>query len=424
MRLFIRSFGCRVNQYETESLRERLAGEGSGPETADYKEADLCLVNTCSVTGEADREALKLLRLITRDNPGARLVVTGCLATRDPGSVRRSAPHAEIVDNTRKDDIPSLLGCRVTPESGGIAAFRGHSRAFVKIQDGCDMNCSYCIIPAVRPRLQSRPVSELRDEIERLVGAGFSEIVLCGIRLGRYLSEETGRRVDFVGLLERLSAVKGSFRLRLSSIEITDVTDRLIALMAGSGGRICPSIHVPLQSGSDRVLKLMRRWYSADFYRRRILALKRVIPHPGLFSDVMTGFPGESAEDVEDTVRLIEELEFSGLHVFRYSPRPSTDAASLPGLMPEKDAAERGRRLRALDERLRAAFAKQWAGKIRTGVALDGGREALTDEFLTVRMSAAPIPPGLRPIRILPNPGRGEGGGKRKKPLFYAENMS
>ncbi len=289
MRLFIRAFGCRVNQYEAESLRERLTPATDG-ETTDYKIADLCLINTCSVTGEADREALQLLRRITRDNPAARLLVTGCLATRDPDSVRKNAPHAEIVDNAHKDGIPSLLGCRVTPERGGIEAFRGHSRAFVKIQDGCDMKCSYCIIPSVRPGLKSRPVAELRAEIERLVLGGFPEIVLCGIRLGRYLSEEGGKRVDFRGLLERVIGIDGSFRIRLSSLEITDVTDRLIALMAGSGGRICPSLHVPLQSGSDRVLKLMRRWYTAGFYRRRILALKRALPELGLFTDVMAGF--------------------------------------------------------------------------------------------------------------------------------------
>ncbi len=424
MKIWSHAFGCRVNQYEAESLRERLASAAAARETADYKEADLCLVNTCSVTGEADREALKLLRLITRNNPGARLVVTGCLATRDPGSVRRSASHAEIVDNSRKDDIPALIGCRVTPERGGIAAFRGHSRAFVKIQDGCDMNCSYCIIPAVRPGLKSRPVAELVAEINRLVAGGFSEIVLCGIRLGRYLSTDGGKRVDFIGLLERVISLEGRFRIRLSSIEITDVTDRLIALMAGSDGRICPSLHVPLQSGSDRVLKLMRRWYSADFYRHRILALKRAIPHPGLFTDVMAGFPGESAEDFEKTARLIEEIEFSGLHVFRYSPRPGTDAASLRGQTPEEAAAERGRRLRALDGRLRAAFAEQWAGKIRTGVALDGGREALTDEFLTVRMADGPLLPGLRPIRVLPTPAGAGETESIKEAFFYAENMS
>lgn len=389
MRVFFATFGCRVNQYETERLRERvLTGEDS---ESGYEQADLCVVNTCTVTGSADQDALRLLRRISRRNPAARLVVTGCLASRSPDAVRGAAPHALIVGNAGKDDLAEALGCAPAPAAAGIRGFGGRSRAYVKVQDGCNMVCTYCIIPSVRPDLSSRPLSEVEAELRGLVAEGFGEVVLCGIRLGRYLTSEEGRRVDFCALLARLLALPGDFRIRLSSFEITDVTDRFLALAADSKGRLCPSFHLPLQSGSDAVLQKMKRWYSVAFFERRIAALKARLPRAGLFTDVMVGFPGESEEDFARSLELLERLGFCGLHVFPYSARTGTPAAKWT---PPAAAVVEGRlaRMRELDSRLRAAFARRALGERRRVLVERGpdGPVGTAEDFLKLRLDRDP----------------------------------
>ncbi len=393
MKAYFHTFGCRVNQYETQQLRERLDAEPA----ESFEDADLCVVNTCTVTATADRDALRLVRKIARRNPAARLVVTGCLATRDPKAILKEAPAALVIGNKDKDSIPALLGCSAAPM--GVTGLSSRSRAFVKIQDGCNMACRFCVIPAIRPELSSKPFAELKREIAGLIARGIPEVVLCGVRLGRYLSTENGKRIDFVSALERLLALPGNFRVRLSSLEITDVGDRLIAVMAESNGKLCPSIHSPLQSGSTAVLKKMGRWYSAEFYARRIAALKERVPHVGLFADVMTGFPGETEDEHQESVAFIEKTGFSGLHVFRYSKRPGTPAARAPEQVSEGGILRRAQELRALDEKLRAAFAARAAGLERTVVPELSGLEALTEDFLTVRLPKA-LPPGLHRARV------------------------
>lgn len=402
MRLYAKTFGCRVNQSETEAVKERLLSDGATIATDDFETADLCLVNTCTVTREADRDALTLLRRISRRNPAARLVVTGCYATRAPEEIRRAAPSAVVVSNAEKDAIPALVGCRPVPEYAGPGAFGTWTRAFVKVQDGCNMHCAYCIIPSVRPELSCKPYAEVEAEVRRLVSGGHAEIVLCGIRLGRYLVEHEGRRVDFVGLLERLLALPGHFRVRLSSFEVTDVTDRFLDLAerACASGRLCPSFHLPLQSGSEAVLERMERWYSAAFYARRIEALRRRLPDCGLFSDVMAGFPGETEAEFEESLAFVRAMGFSGLHPFRYSRRAGTPAARRAGL-PEAVVEERAGRLRALDADLRRAFAAAAVGSSRLVLIEKKGApaEGFSEHFLRVRLAEAPGP-GLRLVRI------------------------
>ncbi len=393
LKYFFQTFGCRVNQYETELLRERLTGGESASATEDYETADVCVVNTCTVTREADKDALRLIRRIGRRNPAAKLVVTGCLASRAPEEIRAAAPGALIVGNRSKEDLPAMLGCSPMPGAVGIGDFHGHSRAFIKVQDGCNMSCSYCIIPSVRPAMSSKPIAGLEAEARGLLDRGYREIVLCGIRLGRYLSQDpSGRRVDFVAMLDRLLGLAGDFRIRLSSLEITDITERFLDLFAASQGKLCPSFHLPLQSGSDAVLKRMERWYTAGFYERRIQALKSRCPDAGVFTDVMVGFPGESEGDFDKTVSLLERLEMSGLHVFRFSRREGTPAARYPGQLSEGRLAERSERMRALDARLRAAFAARSVGSRRRVLLEQGGEspEAMTDHFLRVRLDRQP----------------------------------
>ncbi len=349
------------------------------------------------MTEQADRDALRLISRIARRNPTARLVVTGCLASRDPQSILRQAPAAMVVGNEGKEGLSAMLGCRAAP--AGVTELSGRSRAFVKIQDGCNMSCRFCIIPSVRPQLSSKPYAELESEVQGLITRGCPEIVLCGVRLGRYLStDEAGRRVDLVGALEHLLELPGRFRLRLSSLEITDATDRLFALMAGSQGRLCPSLHLPLQSGSEGVLRRMGRWYSAAFYRRRAEAFQARVAHASLFADIMTGFPEESEAEHEESLGFARAVGFSGLHVFRYSRRPGTSAARSPCL-DDEIVSERASQWRALDFSLRGDFAARAVGACRTVVPERSGSEALTEDFLTVRLKE-PAPAGLLAVQI------------------------
>ena len=419
MKIWFHTFGCRVNQYETQILREKMLAGAQSRATEDFLDADVCVINTCTVTEQADNEALKLARRIAIRNPAARLIVTGCLASRDPQAILKEAPAALVVGNEGKDNLPAMLGCSAGPMTPGAAQpsiswFHVHSRAFVKIQDGCNMECAYCVIPAVRPKLSCKPYDNLRHEVENLLAQGYVEIVLCGIRLGRYMSADgAGKRVDFVSMLERLTRIPGDFRIRLSSLEITDVGDRLIAVMANSTGRLCPSLHVPLQSGSAWVLKRMQRWYSAAFYKRRINALKNVLPHVGLFTDIMVGFPGENQARFKESLDLIKEIEFSGLHVFRYSQRAKTPAARYEGQIPEKEISARASEMRRLDHDLRAAFAARAVGSRRRVVAELSGREALTEDFLTVKLEKE-INQGFHNVQVLKTDG----------PLLWAQVSS
>jgi threonylcarbamoyladenosine tRNA methylthiotransferase MtaB len=393
MRLYTKTFGCRVNQYETEGVKEKLLADGVSVATSDYESADLCVVNTCTVTGEADKDAFQLMRRISRRNPAARLVVTGCLATRDPEAVRTAAPGATIVSNEDKQDIPAMLGCQSAPEYAGIRGYADRSRAFVKVQDGCNMHCTYCIIPSVRPNMTTKPIAELEREIQTLTEGGYGEIVLCGVRLGRYLTvDESGRRVDFCAMLERLLRVQGDFRIRLSSFEITDITERFLDLFEKADGKIAPSFHLPLQSGSQTVLERMKRWYSTRFYARRIAALRARGVDVGLFTDLMVGFPGESDAEFEESEAFVREMGFDGLHVFRYSDRSGTPAAEGTGHLEAGVLKARAERMRALDRGLREAFARRHSGqRRRILVEARGSRvEGTTEHFLRVSLDRKP----------------------------------
>ena len=393
MKFFFHTFGCRVNQYDTEKLRESLLRAPGAANEDDFAHADVCVVNTCTVTEEADKDARKLLRQITRRNPSAKLVVTGCLASREPEKLREEFPAAHVVGNLDKDEIPSLLGCSTVAPGFGLSTFHGHSRAFVKVQDGCNMHCTYCIIPEVRPELSCRPYPEVEAEVKTLLANGYNEIVLCGVRLGRYLVWHDDKRIDLAGLTERLMALPGDFRVRYSSLEITDLTDRVITLLAESNGRFCPSFHLPLQSGTDSVLRRMKRWYSVDFYRRRVAALRARVPDAGIFTDVMHGFPGETEAEFEETVAFLKELKFSGLHVFRYSRREGTPAAAEADQVPEQEKRRRADVLHALDKEFRKEFAARAVGT-RRRVVVENPGDALTDHFLKVRLRAPHLASG------------------------------
>ena len=400
------TLGCKVNQYETEYVRQGLLRLGYR-EATDGEPVDLCIVNTCTVTATADAKSRKAIRQLARQNPRAKIIVMGCYATQAadevaalPSEGRGTCPSewAGVVDVvTDKRQLPQLLGrLGLVDPPTGISTFGSRHRAYVKVQDGCRMACSYCIIPTVRPVLVSRPVGEVLDEIRRLVDHGHREIVLTGIHLGHYgvdlvggvsdgvdlvggVSDGDCRRrlqshpnrsptesppaLDLARLVRRIVEVGGEFRLRISSLEAAEVTPELIALLAERPDRICPHLHLSMQSGSDKVLRRMRRRWPAGQFVECCRQIRRSLDQPALTTDVIVGFPGETQEDFAATCRVVEEVGFSKLHVFRFSPRRGTPAADMPDQVPEAVKQRRAAELTELGECLRRRYFEGLAGR-------------------------------------------------------------
>lgn len=351
---FIKTFGCRVNQVESQALWEEFLRQGYVPADS-FETADVCLLNTCTVTHQADKDVEKQIRQILRRNPRARLVLTGCYAAAHEKMVRDKFPQAEIIG---KYDLGKTL-FNVPDVCWTVSGHEGHSRAFIKIQDGCDCFCSYCIVPYARPVKRSKPLADVLHEIEVLQQKGFAEIVLTGINIGNYLCPQTG--TDLAGLCAAIARLPGRFRVRFSSIELQTVTDGIIDQMALRSDRFCNYFHLPLQAGCDKILKDMHRHYDTAAYRARVEDLRRRVPQIGIFADVIAGYPTETEADFEATAAFIRDICLAGLHVFSYSPRPGTPAAALKQL-PHEEIKRRSDALRALDKELRTAFAASLVG--------------------------------------------------------------
>ncbi|MGD9648773.1 MAG: tRNA (N(6)-L-threonylcarbamoyladenosine(37)-C(2))-methylthiotransferase MtaB [Pirellulales bacterium] len=368
------TLGCKVNQYETEYVRQGLIGHGYRDALGD-EQAELCIVNTCTVTGEGDAKSRQVIRQLARRNPAARIVVMGCYATRAPDDVAALPGVAEVV--TDKRELPDLLARFGVEEApSGLSSFGGRHRAYVKVQDGCLLRCTFCIIPLVRPSMHSRPAADVLDEVRRLVDAGYRELVLTGIHLGHYgvdrnrgLPKAEWLRLSH--LLERIARLPGEFRVRLSSIEATEVTRELIAVLAEHPRRFCPHLHISMQSGSDAVLaRMRRRWGSRRFVDRCRLA-QASLDRPALTTDVIVGFPGETAEDFSATCRIVEEVGFSKLHIFPFSARRGTLAADMPDQVPGQVKSDRARRLGELESQLRRHYFESLVGS-RLEVLVEG----------------------------------------------------
>jgi len=381
MKLWSFTFGCKVNQYETELLRHRLIGKADH-HVQDFKDADICLINSCSVTGFADKECRQLIRKVLRENEHARVIVTGCYATRAPEEVKKISDRLEVYTNQEKEELPSCVGFELNEKPLGIHHFAGRTRAFLKVQDGCQAPCNYCIIPTVRPQMWSKPLSLVLDEALTLIANGYQEIVLTGIRLGLYLGEDKkGTKTNLVGLLRQLIDLEGHFRVRLSSLEVTEVSEQLIKLVEDSP-KICRHFHIPMQSGNSQVLKDMRRWYNTETYRSRIESIRLRLPDCGLTADVMVGYPTETDELFEKTGQFIEDLALSGLHVFRFSARKGTTAAKLKALDP-RIVTQRAHILRELDKQLRHKFYQRFEGTVREVLPEPSG-EGWSDNYIRV----------------------------------------
>lgn len=386
---FIKTFGCRVNQVESQALLEDFLRHGFTPADT-FETADICLLNTCTVTHQADKDVEKLIRQILRRNPQARLVLTGCYAAAHAGKIRTQFPQAEIVGKYQ-------LGRVLFNEEDicwTVSGHEGHSRAFIKIQDGCDAFCSYCIVPFARPEKRSKPLGEVLSEIKNLVHNGFAEVVLTGINIGNYKCPQTG--ADLAALCEEIARLPGDLRIRFSSIELQTVTDGVVRALKKYPARFCNYLHLPLQAGSDAVLKAMNRHYNTVQYAARVADLRACVPQIGIFADVIAGFPTETAADFEETVSFIRAQKLAGLHVFSYSPRPGTQAASLPQL-PAGEIKRRADALRALDKELRENFAASLVGTEQTVFIEEhkqGQTHGITGNFQPVILENAPADVG------------------------------
>ncbi|MEX0677129.1 MAG: tRNA (N(6)-L-threonylcarbamoyladenosine(37)-C(2))-methylthiotransferase MtaB [Pirellulales bacterium] len=360
------TLGCKVNQYETELVRQSLVTAGYRDAAAD-EPADLCLVNTCTVTAQGDSKSRQVIRRLARRNPGTRIVVMGCYATRAPDEVAALPAVALVI--TDKRELPDwLMRWGVVDVPTGISGFGSRKRAYVKVQDGCMLTCSFCIIPAVRPHLASRPVEHVADEVRRLVDGGYREVVLTGIHLGHYGVEWSRGRAKadwtrLAHLLEKLAALPGEFRLRLSSIEATEVTRELIAVMSAHRQRICPHLHVSMQSGSDVVLRRMRRRWGSRRFVDRCRLVRESLEEPAFTTDVIVGFPGETDDDFAATCLACQEVGFSKIHIFPFSPRRGTPAAAMSGQIAPQLKAERCRRLAELASQLRGRYFESLRGR-------------------------------------------------------------
>lgn len=366
MKLKTLTLGCKVNQYETEFVREGLLGIGFR-DAAEHEPADLCIVNTCTVTNEGDSKSRQAIRRLARQNPAARIVVMGCYATRAPEEVAALPNVTEVV--TDKRELPDLLGrFGVTDVATGISGFGRRRRAYVKVQDGCMLRCSFCIIPHVRPHLSSRPLPHILDEVRRLVGNGYRELVLTGIHLGHYgvdgnrrLPKDEWTRLSH--LVAAIAELPGDFRVRLSSIEATEVTRELIDVMAANREKVCPHLHISMQSGSDGVLRRMRRRWGARRFIDRCRMLQDRLDCPAITTDVIVGFPGETDGEFGETIAACREVGFSKIHIFPFSPRRTTPAAAMPNQVAHDIKHARVLELAAVEAELRVSYYDRIQGK-------------------------------------------------------------
>jgi len=361
----IATLGCKVNQYEGQAVRERVAALGWRP-VPFTERADLYIVNTCTVTAAADRKCRKDVRRALRRNPRARVIVTGCAAVTSPDLFRNVPGVAAVLTRQQMANVEEFLKTGAPPAPAnvfdmGISRFSGHTRAFLRIQDGCDARCTYCIVPLARGPVHSRPLEDIRREAERLVAAGHIEIVLTGIHLGHYGRDMPGE-FGLLDAIREVLSVTGIQRLRLSSLEAGELANDILDI-ASSDPRLCPHFHLPLQSGDDAVLRAMSRPYSAADFLRILECARDRVDDPAITSDVMVGFPGETDAQFESTLRVCRQAGFSRTHIFPFSPRPGTRAASLPDQVPPAVVRERESALKHVADGSALAYKRRFEGR-------------------------------------------------------------
>ena len=397
MKFNIISFGCKVNTYESEFMREQLLNNGF-IYNDDYKTSDIVIVNTCIVTNTADNKCKKMIRSVRRENSKCILMVCGCTSENNRDKLNEldidimignneKSKVVELIENFIKDrtKFVKFYNTRNVPfENMEIDEFSDMTRAYVKIQDGCNNFCAYCIIPYVRGNIRSKDIDVAYNEIKSLVEKGHKEIVFTGINTGAY-GKEHGK-YDLVDLIKRISVLDGLERIRISSIEITEIEDRLINEMK-INNKLCGHLHVSLQSGSERILKLMDRKYTKDEYEDKINKLREARPNINLTTDVIVGFPGETEEDFLECVDYCKKIGFSKIHVFPFSKREGTKAAGMSNQLDNTIKKQRARRLIEIDDKLQKEYNDKFLGtKVNVLVeeVIDGKSVGHTENFLKV----------------------------------------
>jgi threonylcarbamoyladenosine tRNA methylthiotransferase MtaB len=389
------TFGCRVNQADSFSIEEQLIANGGTATNA--QSADLVVVNTCSVTSAADQGARQIVRKLARENPNASIVVTGCYASRRPDEMTDLPGVIKVIPNSRKDFFAEEMGLTTAHRFGdgdgacGAAlapGLAGRTAYTLRVQTGCNETCSYCIIPTTRGPSRSRPVAEVLSEIARVGEAGFREIALTGVHLGSY-----GRdRVDgssLLGLLELIErTASGDVRFRVSSLEPMDCSRELVDFVAASSC-VAPHFHLPLQHASNRLLGMMRRPYTIEYYSRLVDRIRERMPHASIGSDIIVGFPGETVEDFGALESYLRDSPLTHLHVFPYSDRPGTVATGLRERVHGSTIRERASIVRGIGAALTGKFHASQDGAVRPGLTIEDGSLVVTDNYLKVR-----IPPG------------------------------
>jgi len=368
-RAAFKTLGCRLNQYETDAIVTDF--HEAGYEIVDFSQpADVYIVNTCTVTNQGDhksRQAISKNRGPMQNN--ALTIVTGCMVSNKKGPFLTENANTYIIDNKHKTHVFSVADAHLRGEIADISSMpedvfgfsivkKGfHTRSTVKIQDGCDNFCTYCIVPAVRGRAVSRPADEVTDNVKRLIDGGAKEIVLTGVNICRYKYGHVG----FDDLVERIISVPGDFRVRISSIEPEGFTEKFIDLF--SNPKLCPNLHLCLQSGSDKILLQMRRFYTVKQFTGITELFRKKYPAFNFTTDVIVGFPGETDEDFDDTCRVAEQVGFSHIHTFKYSGRAGTRADRMHGQISEKIKNERSLVIRDISEKMKLHYRKQFIGK-------------------------------------------------------------
>jgi threonylcarbamoyladenosine tRNA methylthiotransferase MtaB len=375
----IETLGCKLNQAESESLALQLAEMGYRL-VSPSESADIYILNTCTVTSTADRKSRYLLRLARRRNPHATIIAIGCYAERDTEELGKLKCADLIIRNSEKENLPELIeGKRLQPSHGTYETDILRTRSMLKIQDGCDHFCAYCIVPYVRGHERSLPSDKIIDEVNFRVRTGFKEIVLTGTKIGSY---HPSLELLIKLILDRTDVQ----RIRLSSLQPDDITDGLLALW--NDARLCRHLHLPLQSGSDSVLKRMNRPYNIADYESAIKRIRKSIPKVSITTDIIVGFPGETDEEFEESYRFCRHMSFANLHIFSYSQRPGTAAAAMPHQIGEKIKKDRSKKMLKLARDSAAQFSRQfcgetlpvlWESEISSGI-WDG----LTDNYIRV----------------------------------------
>lgn len=386
------TLGCRTNQYESQAYTDQLRALGYTA-AKEGEEAELCIVNTCTVTQSADSSSRYQIRQLFRQNPGARIVVTGCLAERAPQELVNLPGVDLVVSNKDKESLLNLVFPEEEMPEFVIKQFEAHTRAFVKVQDGCNSFCTYCIIPYVRGRSRSRRLEEILEEVRGLIRSGYKEVVLTGINIGDFdgAPKEGEKPVRLADLVRAVDALEGLERLRVSSIDPDEVDEDLADAIL-NGKRTCPSMHIVLQSGSNVILKRMNRKYTREIFLETVRTLKAARPDFTFTTDIIIGFPGESDRDFEDTLAVMNQVCFAKVHMFPYSPRKRTRAALYPNPVAPEVIQERKQKLLRLAESQAFLLRQEYVGK-KGWVLLENDQDSgegfisgHTDNFLQVKL--------------------------------------